>query len=860
MQNELQQQAEQYKNRNRRHKLWRRVIGGLAFVVVFCTTYVLIRPAITLEQTAYCGLEEHCHGPECFEKRLICGYDGDTESLETSEGFGANHVHTDNCYEERQVLICGQTEGPGHVHNEGCVQTGQPLVHTENHKHTDDCYEERQVLICQQAETPGHIHDESCVRTELTLVCMEDHEHTDDCYQSIEIYTCGLTEGEGAHTHGPECYETQRVLICNHTETNEVPAAPPYICGMTEGEGAHTHGPECYETQRVLICNHTEAGEIPATPSAIQSSPQDNHVHTDACYEEILICEKLEHTHTLACFSNPKADVESREVWERTVAGVELTGVWADDLVAIAQSQLGYEESTANYIVMDDGETIKGYNRYGAWYGASYSDWCAMFVSFCLNYAEIPKTVIPYEASCSSWANILSASDWNLYRNAEEYIPVKGDIIFFDHDGDGSPNHVGIVAEYSIETAQIKTIEGNSANKVQYVTYAIDNSKICGYGALPKQENSVALETTKTALIYTDGTYETPLEDETVITLTGIIPQEAEVRAFPVTVETEQQVLCAYDISIVMPDGTLYEPAEGEKINVAIQTPELSDDETVLNTTAYYIPEDSAPVPMDTSFHEDGTVSFETDHFSVYALMRSGTMSEVYINGATGNDDNAGTQAAPVKTLEKALSLAAENGIIYVSGTITVSSAENWSIDVAGVTMQRAPGFNETPLFTGPLVSVASGGSLTLSNITMNGGNNGLNALLINGNSSYSTNYSATSAKAPLIVVNSGGALTITDGTVLENNSNKPDTYNNAFRENGYVGLGGAVYSNGTLTMTGGLIQHCEAQSGGGIYVENSSPTQRANFNLSGGTIYHNFARDIQTQMTPYRTNAGGGV
>ena len=104
--------------------------------------------------------------------------------------------------------------------------------------------------------------------------------------------------------------------------------------------------PECYETQRVLICNHTEAGEIPATPSAIQSSPQDNHVHTDACYEEILICEKLEHTHTLACFSNPKADVESREVWERTVAGVELTGVWADDLVAIAQSQLGYEEST----------------------------------------------------------------------------------------------------------------------------------------------------------------------------------------------------------------------------------------------------------------------------------------------------------------------------------------------------------------------------------------------------------------------------------------------------------------------------------------------------------------------------------
>ncbi|HHT23901.1 MAG TPA: Cna B-type domain-containing protein [Clostridiaceae bacterium] len=927
MQNELLPHAEQYKEKNRRHKLWRKMISGLACVVVFCTIYALTLPAITMERTTYCGMEEHCHGSECYEKRLICGYDENTEPLETSEGYDEN------------------TEA---------LETSKG---TETyHVHTDDCYEERQELICEQAESTGHVHNESCVQTEQILVCMEDHEHTDDCYQITETYICGLKEGEGAHTHGPECYETQRILTCNLTETEEVPV----------------------------------------TPSEIQTVPLESHVHTDECYEEVLICEKPEHKHTLACFSNPEADIESREVWERTMAGVKLTGVWADDLVAIAESQLGYQESTANYTVMDDEKTIKGYSRYGAWYGDSYGDWCAMFVSFCLNYAEIPKTTIPYEASCNRWVEILSKSEWNFYRDADEYIPVKGDLVFFDNNSDSRADHVGIVAEYIDKTAKIKTIEGNYNNRVQNVTYLIDDSKICGYGVLPEKEtekqNLVVLvveettktaliytdstyetlledetvitltglipqeaevrafpvtveseqqvlcaydisivmpdgtlyepaegqkinvaiqmpelnadeealdptvyyipedsapvpmdtslekdgtvsfdtdhfsvyaimasgtksveETTKTALIYTDGTFKTLLEDETVITLSGIIPREAEVRAFPVTVESEQQVLCAYDISIVMPDGTLYEPAEGQKINVAIQTPELNDDETASNTTVYYIPEDSAPVPMDTSLEEDGTVSFDTDHFSVYALMRSGTMPAVYLNGTTGNDADGGTQSAPVKTLERALGLVAQNGTIYVSGTVTVNGTESWSIDVPGVKMQRAAGF------TGPLVSVASGGSLTLSDLIMNGGNGGLNPLLIS-NSSYSTTYSTNFARAPLIVVNTGGSLIVTDGTVLEYNSNKPymDTNNNnAYYPYGYAGLGGAVYSNGTLTMTGGLIQNCEAQSGGGIYVENGT------FDLSGGTIDHNFARNIQSYANSqgvYRTNAGGGV
>ena len=67
----------------------------------------------------------------------------------------------------------------------------------------------------------------------------------------------------------------------------------------------------------------------------------------------------------------------------------------------------------------------------------------------------------------------------------------------------------------------------------------------------------------------------------------------------------------------------------------------------------------------------------------------------------------------------------------------------------------------------------------------------------------------------------------------------------------------GAVYSNGTLNMTGGTIRNCEAQCGGGVYIENGT------FYLSGGVIDNNYARDIvsyRNRMENYHKNAGGGV
>ncbi len=54
-----------------------------------------------------------------------------------------------------------------------------------------------------------------------------------------------------------------------------------------------------------------------------------------------------------------------------------------------------------------------------------------------------------------------------------------GEVIFFDWDGDGVPDHVGIVE--SSDGSTVYTIEGNWADSVHTDAYPINSSQIYGY-------------------------------------------------------------------------------------------------------------------------------------------------------------------------------------------------------------------------------------------------------------------------------------------------------------------------------------------------------------------------------------------
>ncbi len=111
------------------------------------------------------------------------------------------------------------------------------------------------------------------------------------------------------------------------------------VCGLEETEG-HTHDESCYDEEGNFVCELEET---------------EGHTHSDECYEQTLICGFEEHTHTVECLVDLTADVEDATVWEATLP--ELTGDLRTDVVNIAYSQLGYTESTANYTLAEDGVT-----------------------------------------------------------------------------------------------------------------------------------------------------------------------------------------------------------------------------------------------------------------------------------------------------------------------------------------------------------------------------------------------------------------------------------------------------------------------------------------------------------------------
>lgn len=233
----------------------------------------------------------------------------------------------------------------------------------------------------------------------------------------------------------------------------------PTFCGIKE----HIHEDQCFQLTDVLLCS-------------LSADPE--HTHTEGCYARKLICIQSEHKHSLACYSDPNADVETAENWKATLPA-QLVGVWAEDVLAVAKSQLGYAESTKNYIISETGEQ-KGYTRYGAWYGTPYDDWDAMFVAFCLYYAGVEG--IPLVANSSGWVKALT--DKGLYRAPSEYIPKPGDLIFFDWENDGQADHVGLVE--SLVDTNVYTIEGDIGNRVNKKAYELHDDCIAGYGALIK--------------------------------------------------------------------------------------------------------------------------------------------------------------------------------------------------------------------------------------------------------------------------------------------------------------------------------------------------------------------------------------
>ena len=368
MGNVFQKKAKELNNNRKNRNLWKKVFRPLALIAVFCTTYILILPAITMEGEAVCGFEEHFHSEECYEKvvieELLCGYEENEEIL---------HEHSEGCYKNDGTLNCAEPEVQLHSHNEGCYASA-----------------EKEILICEAGE---HLHTEECFAKE----------------EYPETYLCGM----GIHSHIESCYDEAGTLICSIPE--------------------HEHGAECI-------------------------------------YAEV----------------DSTADTETPDDWEASLSGISFSGNWAKDILAVAESQIGYSESAENVILV--GEELKGYTRYGEKYGDPYGDWSAMFVAFCAEYAGITDFVT--ETDSERWLLKLDAEGKLL---SGDFAAKTGDIVFVDTDDDGEAELMGIVTGKVSGTEKIEFIAGDTENgSVEYLIYETSDTAILGYCELP--ENPMAKE------------------------------------------------------------------------------------------------------------------------------------------------------------------------------------------------------------------------------------------------------------------------------------------------------------------------------------------------------------------------------
>ena len=122
----------------------------------------------------------------------------------------------------------------------------------------------------------------------------------------------------------------------------------------------------------------------------------------------------------------------------------------------------------------------KGGEKYWRWYGFNQRvNWCAIFVSWCANESGIMNNSIPIFSLCTDGEKWYK--EHSKWKN-KSYIPQTGDIIFFDWNGDGHVQHVGIVEK--VENDKVYTIEGNSKDEVRNKNYSLTNKSIYGYGSV----------------------------------------------------------------------------------------------------------------------------------------------------------------------------------------------------------------------------------------------------------------------------------------------------------------------------------------------------------------------------------------
>ena len=199
-------------------------------------------------------------------------------------------------------------------------------------------------------------------------------------------------------------------------------------------------------------------------------------------YATSVYCRRLEEIPTPTTESTPESG--SNTFSQRTTSTEPQSTDW---------SRIRYAEARKNLIsVMEaekgsTGASLTTGEYFSEWYIGGYAGnpgwnedtpWCACFVSWALAQCSEDLLTVPKFAHVEEFLNSFPIDRWKTSH------PQPGDVIFFDwvENETKFPQHVGVVT--AVENGTVRTIEGNADGEVASRVYALDDSRILGYGVL----------------------------------------------------------------------------------------------------------------------------------------------------------------------------------------------------------------------------------------------------------------------------------------------------------------------------------------------------------------------------------------
>ena len=687
------------------------------------------------------------------------------------------------------------------------------------------------MLVCTKPEIILHRHTSDCFDADGNLICGQtqvlEHRHSDACFETVAepVDTGTLTCTDTAHVHTARCYGTWEL-----------------VCGQEE----HTHSEACTqnEQEETVFCG------------------KDAHTHGEACRDENgeLVCGTEEHTHSLACYADPGADVETAEIWEQTFAGVTLTGNWRQDTLAIAETQLDYAESTKNYVVAEDGKTVKGYTRYGAWCGEPYGDWNVMFLSFCLHYAGVEG--VPPDRDCGGWVTAWA----DAFEPAQSHTPAVGDLVLFDRDGDGTADRAGLVAQ--ITDSGFAAMEGDAEDAVRLLTYGADDPGILGYINLPEGPKEFTLtaqtETGITVTITGESASLPYPAREITVTVTEVTDGERRTIRDQILGEEQAEPERSYLLDITLWHGEdEIEPTGSVTVTFSgIDTEGLYPKVYHIDTNA------QTATDMEAKTGENGDVTIDTDHFSLYEIQArsfqdlSGYIGDAFSEG--GNFKLTGDAWTADNGSSANLSITQNTTIDLNGHTLTISKANQYFDVHDGAKLTIMDSSDSIQDTKSTVTGNVCGNKATLENDTL--------TYYITESTANGTGTTETLVKHTVPLTGAGkilcqeasaqailvkGALELRSG-VLQNTGGKHivtvdrgtlDVKGGYIVGGGSDGTpGGGIYvTNGTLNISGGVVAANRGNSGGGIFVNSGT------LNISGGAVAGN-------EVIKGHSDNGGGI